>query len=75
MIRKEMKYTDEQGKALDLLAKKTNETYAEMVRRLIADEAARLGIDFPQNMLSKQETIKIALEKRWPKDEKDDTGT
>jgi len=67
MIRKEMKYTDEQGAALDALEKSTGETYAEMVRRLVGDEAAKHGIVFPQNMATKQETIVKARAAKKPK--------
>jgi len=64
---KAMLYTPEQIRALDLLAEATGETYSDLVRRLVAVEAARLNIDWPDNMLSRAEAIKKAYELRWPK--------
>jgi hypothetical protein len=63
-----MKYTDEQDAAVTQITDATDETYAELVRRLLAQEAARLGIEWPDNMLTREETIKKAYTNRWPKD-------
>ena len=65
---KAMLYTPEQVQALGLLAAATGETYSDLVRRLVAAEATRLNIDWPDNMLSRAEAIKKAYELRWPKD-------
>jgi hypothetical protein len=45
------------------------ETYAELVRRLLAQEAASLAIEWPNDMPTRDETIRDAQKKRWKKDE------
>lgn len=60
-IRKEIKYTLEQGEALDnLVAAAGDRTYAQMVRRLIKQEAERLGLPFAMNMPDKVDTARVA---------------
>jgi hypothetical protein len=58
----------QQDAALTKLTQATGETYADLVRRLVAAEAAKHGIVWPDNMLTREETIKKAYANRWPKD-------
>jgi hypothetical protein len=66
-----MLYTDTQIIALEKIMQAKGETYAELVRGLLAAEAARLGMDWPDDMPTREETMRDAQKKRWPKDEKD----
>lgn len=63
-----MKYTDEQDAALNALTEAAGKTYADLVRGLLAAEAERRGIVWPDNMPTREETIKKAYSNRWPKE-------
>jgi hypothetical protein len=67
-VQKIVKLTDAQAIALETLLSKTGETFAEFVRRNAEQEAAQHNIIFPQDMLTREETIKKAYSNRWPKD-------
>lgn len=70
MIRKEMLFTPEQNNALvNLMTITGDKSYADLVRRLIAQEAAAQDIEWPDNMPAAK-TLKEARAKRWPKDER-----
>lgn len=64
-----MLYTDAQIAALEKIMAAKGETYAELVRRLLSIEAASLGIEWPDDMPSREETMRAAQKKRWAKDE------
>jgi hypothetical protein len=64
-----MLYTDRQVIALEKIMQAKGETYAELVRRLLAQEAASLAIEWPNDMPTRDETIRDAQKKRWKKDE------
>lgn len=68
-IQKKMLYTPQQNEALEALTQATGETYADLVRRLVKDEAIRLGVAWPDNMARVEDTIRKAQSKRWPKDD------
>lgn len=63
-----MLYTDTQLAALEEIMAAKGESYAELVRRLLANEAASLGIEWPDDMPTRDETIRDAQKKRWKKD-------
>lgn len=64
--------TDEQSETTGPLVQATGDkSLSDLVRRLLAEEAARVAIEWPDNMLSREETIKKAYAKRWPKDAQD----
>lgn len=67
-IQKKMLYTPQQNEALEALTQATGETYADLVRRLVKDEAIRLGVAWPDNMARVEDTIRKAQSQRWPKD-------
>ena len=61
--------TDEQSEITGPLVKATGDkSLSELVRRLLAVEAARVAIAWPDNMATRDETIKKAYSNRWPKD-------
>jgi hypothetical protein len=64
-----MLFTDTQIAALEKIMAAKGETYAELVRRLLANEAASLSIEWPDDMPTREETMREAQKKRWPKDE------
>jgi hypothetical protein len=64
-----MLYTDTQVIALEKIMQAKDETYAELVRRLLAREAESLSIEWPDDMPTREETMRQAQKKRWPKDE------
>jgi hypothetical protein len=64
-----MLYTDAQMIALDQIMRAKGDTYAELVRGLLADEAVRLGLVWPDDMPTKQETMRNAQKKRWSQKE------
>lgn len=67
---KPIKITEEQDAAIDPLVKATGDkSFSDLVRRLLAQEAERVGAEWPDNMPSKEETMRRAQSKRWPKDE------
>lgn len=73
MPQKLMLYTDEQIVVIEKITKATRETYSDLVRRLLAAEASRLDIEWPDNMPTRDDTIREAQKKRWPK--RPDAGT
>lgn len=69
-VRKEMLYTPEQNNALaNLMTVTDDRSYADLIRRLIADEAARLGLEWPDNMPTKKDNARKGISKRWPQKE------
>lgn len=65
--------TDEQSEATGPLVEATGEkSLSHLVRRLLAEEAARVDVEWPDNMLTPEQTIKKAYQARWPKAEKHD---
>lgn len=67
---KPIKITEEQDAAIPVLVEATGDkSFSDLVRRLLAQEAARLGVEWPDNMTSKEDTMRRAQAKRWPKDD------
>ncbi len=67
---KPIKVTEEQDVAIEPLVKASGDkSFSDLVRRLLAQEAARLGVEWPDNMPTRDETIKKAYSNRWPKGE------
>lgn len=64
-----VKVTNEQDEAVTSLTESTGETYADLVRRLLAAEAEKHGIAFPMNMPASNDNIRKAYESRWPKED------
>lgn len=66
--RREMKFTEEEGRVIDALIAATGDRFfATLVRRLIRDEATQYNMVFPMNMQTREETIQRARAKRWSK--------
>lgn len=61
-----MLYTDTQIVALEKIMTAKGESYSDLVRRLLSAEASRLGIEWPDNMPTRDETIRAAQKNRWP---------
>lgn len=67
-VRKEMLYTPEQWETSETIRQSTNDaTHAELIRRLLALEAERLGIAWPDNMPTKKENSRKAVAARTRK--------
>lgn len=66
------KITEEQDEALsNLLEASKDKSLSDLVRRLLKEEAERLSVNWPDNMSSKEETMRRAQSQRWTKDKDD----
>lgn len=62
--------SDEQSEATGPLVEATGEkSLSDLVRRLLKEEASRVGTIWPDNMLTPEQTIQKAYQARWPKSE------
>jgi predicted CopG family antitoxin len=69
---KPIKITEEQDAAIEPLVKSAGDkSFSDLVRRLLAQEAARLGVEWPDNMPTPDQNIRKAMDKRWTKDDTD----
>lgn len=72
MIRKEMLFTPAQNNALSNIQTLTGDkSYADLVRRLLAQEAERVGVSWPDDMPTKKDNAKKGVSKRWPKQDEE----
>lgn len=67
---KPIKITSEQDSAIPVLVEATGDkSFSDLVRRLLAQESARVGVEWPDNMPAADQNIRKAMDKRWKQDE------
>lgn len=69
---KPIKITEEQDQAIpNLIEAAGDKSFSDLVRRLLAQEAERLSVTWPDNMPTPDQNIRKAIPKRWPRDQED----